>query len=247
MANLRTNNLSGEQGQNAYRGSVFFSGDNDFLDISSSEIAAAIPGGDEPYTIEMWVQFGRGGTDTDSGGSDSLIAYGTNSTRSYNGIDWTGTAIRNVWYSDDLSYTVDDTSFLTDGSLPLVDDSGNYYINNSSLMSSELNYVQGSNTIISILPTTSHDDDNDMKEIVAGVLGVSAELIEIDHLENKNPLAANLVTQVDSIMNIVGSVNTSTDVSNEDKFEQAGASMGQLMHDIDKPITLEDLTNPDKN
>ena len=107
MANLRTNNLSGEQGQNAYRGSVFFSGDNDFLDISSSEIAAAIPGGDEPYTIEMWVQFGRGGTDTDSGGSDSLIAYGTNSTRSYNGIDWTGTAIRNVWYSDDLSYTVD--------------------------------------------------------------------------------------------------------------------------------------------
>ena len=107
MANLRTNNLSGEQGQNAYRGSVFFSGDNDFLDISSSEIAAAIPGGDEPYTIEMWVRFGRGGTDTDSGGSDSLIAYGTNSTRSYNGIDWTGTAIRNVWYSDDLSYTVD--------------------------------------------------------------------------------------------------------------------------------------------
>ena len=26
MANLRTNNLSGEQGQNAYRGSVFFNG-----------------------------------------------------------------------------------------------------------------------------------------------------------------------------------------------------------------------------
>ena len=75
MANLRTNNLSGEQGQNAYRGSVFFDGDDDYIDISSSEIAAAIPGGDEPYTIEMWVQFGRGGTDTDSGGSDSLIAY----------------------------------------------------------------------------------------------------------------------------------------------------------------------------
>ena len=107
MANLRTNNLSGEQGKNAYRGSVFFSGADDYIDISDSVIAAAIPGGDEPYTIEMWVLFGRGGSAVDSGGSDSLIAYGSNSTRSYNGIDWTGTAIRNVWFGDDLSYTVD--------------------------------------------------------------------------------------------------------------------------------------------
>jgi len=109
MANLRTNNLSGEGGRNAIKGSVYFGGAEDYLDISSSAIAAAIPGGDEPYTIEMWVQFGRDGSDVDSGGSDSLIAYGSNSTRSYNGIDWT--AIRNVWYADDLSYTVD----LTDG------------------------------------------------------------------------------------------------------------------------------------
>ena len=111
MANLRTDNLCGEGGRNAYRGSVFFDGDNDYIDISNSVIAAAIPGGDEPYTIEMWVLFGRGGSTVDSGGSDSLIAYGSNSTRSYNGIDWTGTAIRNVWFGDDLSYTVD----LTDG------------------------------------------------------------------------------------------------------------------------------------
>ena len=107
MANLRTDNLCGEGGRNAYRGSVFFDGDNDYIDISNSVIAAAIPGGDEPYTIEMWVLFGRGGSEVDSGGSDSLIAYGSNSTRSYNGIDWTGTAIRNVWFGDDLSYTVD--------------------------------------------------------------------------------------------------------------------------------------------
>ena len=107
MANLRTDNLCGEGGRNAYRGSVFFDGDNDYIDISNSVIAAAIPGGDEPYTIEMWVLFGRGGSTVDSGGSDSLIAYGSNSTRSYNGIDWTGTAIRNVWFGDDLSYTVD--------------------------------------------------------------------------------------------------------------------------------------------
>ena len=112
MANLRTNNLCGEGGRNAYRGSVFFDGVNDYIDLSSdSALAASIPGGDEAYTIEMWVLFGRGGSEVDSGGSDSLIAYGSNSTRSYNGIDWTGTAIRNVWYGDDLSYTVN----LTDG------------------------------------------------------------------------------------------------------------------------------------
>ena len=41
------------------------------------------------------------------------------------------TSLKAELLSYDLSYTVDDTSFLTDGSLPLVDDSGNYYINNS--------------------------------------------------------------------------------------------------------------------
>ena len=107
MANLRADNLCGTGGRNAITGSVYFRGADDYIDISNSVIAAAIPGGDEPYTIEMWVLFGRGGSDVDSGGSDSLIAYGSNSTRSYNGIDWTGTAIRNVWYADDLSYTVD--------------------------------------------------------------------------------------------------------------------------------------------
>ena len=111
MANLRTNNLCGDGGTNAIKGSVYFGGVDEYLDISDSVIAAAIPGGDEPYTIEMWAYFGRSGSNVDSGGSDSLIAYGSNSTRSYNGIDWTGTAIRNVWYADDLSYTVD----LTDG------------------------------------------------------------------------------------------------------------------------------------
>ncbi len=40
MANLITNNLSGEQGQNAYRGSVFFNAtQNDGLQILSSYFA----------------------------------------------------------------------------------------------------------------------------------------------------------------------------------------------------------------
>ena len=77
-----------------------------------------------------------------------------------------------------------------------------------------------------------------MKEILATTLGISAEMIETDHLENKDPLVANVVTQIDAIMNIVGSVNTSTDVSNEDKFEQAGASIGQLLHDINIAMNI---------
>ena len=36
MANLRTNNLSGEQGQNAIRGSVFFDGTGDKLSVPNS-------------------------------------------------------------------------------------------------------------------------------------------------------------------------------------------------------------------
>ena len=36
MANLRTNNLSGEQGQNAYRGSVFFDESSSFLSLNAA-------------------------------------------------------------------------------------------------------------------------------------------------------------------------------------------------------------------
>ena len=65
MANLRTNNLSGEQGQNAYRGSVFFPGyvngaassylsiaDNDDLDMGTGD-----------FTFEAWIRpVKQGGT-----------------------------------------------------------------------------------------------------------------------------------------------------------------------------------------
>ena len=54
MANLRTNNLSGEQGQNAYRGSVFFEGDaNTRLDLDGSSDLAF---GTGDFTIEMWIK-----------------------------------------------------------------------------------------------------------------------------------------------------------------------------------------------
>ena len=56
MANLRTNNLSGEQGQNAYRGSVFFDGQDPKLSIATSTDFAL---GTDDYTIEAWVRFSK--------------------------------------------------------------------------------------------------------------------------------------------------------------------------------------------
>ena len=53
MANLRTNNLSGEQGQNAYRGSVFFGTQYTFLQLDGSSDLAF---GTGDFTIEMWIK-----------------------------------------------------------------------------------------------------------------------------------------------------------------------------------------------
>ena len=61
MANLRTNNLSGEQGQNAYRGSVQFN-DADYLQIADS---ADIEFGSSDYTVEFWAIFTKKTSSTD--------------------------------------------------------------------------------------------------------------------------------------------------------------------------------------
>ena len=57
MANLRTNNLSGEQGRRAYRGSVFFDGRDD---VTALQVIAAASNddftfGSSDFTIEFWV------------------------------------------------------------------------------------------------------------------------------------------------------------------------------------------------
>ena len=59
MANLRTNNLSGEQGQNAYRGSVFFEGARSFLYMGEDTLIGSATGfGTNDFTIEFWINQG---------------------------------------------------------------------------------------------------------------------------------------------------------------------------------------------
>ena len=56
MANLRTNNLSGEQGQNAYRGSVVFGGgDNSAAGLTIADNSELELGSETNWTIEFWL------------------------------------------------------------------------------------------------------------------------------------------------------------------------------------------------
>ena len=55
MANLRTNNLSGEGGRNAYNGSVFFEGDKSYLALASGVVPSF---GTGDFTIEFWINQG---------------------------------------------------------------------------------------------------------------------------------------------------------------------------------------------
>ena len=56
MANLRTNNLCGQGGRDAYNGSVFFDG-NSHLEIASSSDFAY---GTGDFNWEAWVLLARG-------------------------------------------------------------------------------------------------------------------------------------------------------------------------------------------
>jgi len=56
MANLRTNNLSGEGGRNAYNGSVFFDGTENRLDVAHStdfDIADSNPELVQSFTADI--------------------------------------------------------------------------------------------------------------------------------------------------------------------------------------------------
>ena len=55
MANLRTNNLCGEGGRNAYDGSVFFDGTYSYLTLASGEVISGTGFGTGDFTIEFWI------------------------------------------------------------------------------------------------------------------------------------------------------------------------------------------------
>jgi len=61
MANLRTNNLSGEGGRNAYRGSVYFDGRDDVtvLQVIAEDGNSDFTFGTGDFTIEFWVYQSR--------------------------------------------------------------------------------------------------------------------------------------------------------------------------------------------
>ena len=85
MANLRTNNLSGEQGQNAYRGSVHFPqvhNSTDYLQLDPNDNPANqfnfLHNGTTDFTIEFWIHPKQGNnrqTVFSTGGNSSVIGF----------------------------------------------------------------------------------------------------------------------------------------------------------------------------
>ena len=72
MANLRTNNLSGEQGQNAYRGAVFFHGGGQIDVTSNSDFSV----GTGAYTAEVWFLSGLNSGENSIFGTFTASNYG---------------------------------------------------------------------------------------------------------------------------------------------------------------------------
>ena len=83
MPNLRTNNLCGQGGRNAYNGSVFFDGSSHLEIASSSDFAY----GTGDFTWEAWVLLARGqatGYIFDHGNDGGTLQYESNKVRYYN-------------------------------------------------------------------------------------------------------------------------------------------------------------------
>ena len=155
MANLRTNNLSGEQGQNAYRGSVFFSrgtasSQSDSFNFSGIAI------GTSDFTIEGWLYKTKTGNypvifDTrESGNSDAGGFFlGTNSddyfyfyTQSTNAIKQT--IISNFsWYHFALVRTGGTTTLYLNGQVSGTYSDSNNYSNDITKLGTSQQYTGG--------------------------------------------------------------------------------------------------------
>ena len=80
---------------------------------------------------------------------------------------------------------------------------------------------------------------------MADVLGISAEDIDVDHLESKNSKVASVVTQIDAILTLVSSVDTTASTSNEEKMTNASSALAQLIVDgsIDDNQSIDLVSN----
>ena len=79
MANLRTNNLSGEQGQNAIKGSVVFGSDNNPAGLRIEDNSELELGSETNWTIEFWL-FLNGPT---HGDYDVILGKGSATSNNY--------------------------------------------------------------------------------------------------------------------------------------------------------------------
>ena len=155
MANLRTNNLSGEQGQNAYRGSVFFSRGTASAQSDSLEFSG-IAIGTSDFTIEGWLYKTKTGDypvifDTrESGNADSGgFFFGTDSsnylyfyTQSTNAIKQT--IISNFsWYHFALVKTGGTTTLYLNGQVSGTYSDSNNYSNDITKLGTSQQYTGG--------------------------------------------------------------------------------------------------------
>ena len=155
MANLRTNNLSGEQGQNAYRGSVFFSrgtasSQSDSFNFSGIAI------GTSDFTIEGWLYKTK--TDDypvifdtrESGNGDAGgFFFGTDSsnylyfyTQSTNAIKQT-IITNNSWYHFALVRTGGTTTLYLNGQVSGTYSDSNNYSNDITKLGTSQQYTGG--------------------------------------------------------------------------------------------------------
>jgi len=155
MANLRTNNLSGEQGQNAYRGSVFFnrgtaSSQSDSFNFSGIAI------GTSDFTIEGWLYKTKTDNypvifDTRESGNDDAggFFFGTDSsnylyfyTQSTNAIKQT--IISNFsWYHFALVRTGGTTTLYLNGQVSGTYSDSNNYSNDITKLGTSQQYTGG--------------------------------------------------------------------------------------------------------
>ena len=155
MANLRTNNLSGEQGQNAYRGSVFFSRGTASAQSDSLEFSG-IAIGTSDFTIEGWLYKTKTGNypvifDTrESGNADAGgFFFGTDSsdylyfyTQSTNAIKQT--IISNFsWYHFALVKTGGTTTLYLNGQVSGTYSDSNNYSNDITKLGTSQQYTGG--------------------------------------------------------------------------------------------------------